>query len=80
MEFDYSKLLGKIKECGFTQETLAKHIGIANSSMCLKLNNKAYFRFLEIYAICEALDIATDEIGRYFFTRKVRKTEQTEEA
>ena len=74
--FDYSKLEGRIKECGFTQKTLAKHIGIANSSMCLKLNNKAHFRFIEIVAICEALDIATSEIGRYFFTQKVRKHEQ----
>lgn len=76
--FDYSKLLGKMKERGFTQETLAKHIGMANSSMSLKLNNKAYFRFLEIVSICDALGIAVDKIGRYFFTRKVRKAEQAE--
>lgn len=72
MVFDYSKLLGKIKECGFTQETLAKHIGIAESSMCLKLNNKAYFRQPEVSLICEALKIETGEIGVYFFTTKVR--------
>lgn len=72
MGFDYSKLLGRIKECGFTQETLAKHIGIAESSMCLKLNNKAYFRQIEIISICKALKIAISEIGAYFFTIKVR--------
>lgn len=70
--FDYSKLLGRIKEYGFTQETLAKHIGIAESSMCLKLNNKASFRHGEIFLICEALKIALSEIGVYFFTQKVR--------
>ena len=68
MVFDYSNLLGKIKSCGFTQETLAKHIGIAESSMCLKLNNKAHFRNQEIAAICNALGIKTEEIGSYFFT------------
>ena len=74
--FDYSKLLGRIKECGFTQETLAKHIGIAESSMCLKLNNKAGFRHYEIFLICEALKIEASEIGVYFFAQKVRKAEQ----
>lgn len=76
MEFDYSKLLGRIKECGFTQKTLAKHIGIAESSMCLKLNNKANFAHSEMYLISEALKIAVSEIGVYFFTPKVRKCEQ----
>lgn len=76
MVFDYSKLLGRIKECGFTQKTLAKHIGIAESSMCLKLNNKAGFGHAEIFLICEALKIAVSEIGVYFFTPKVRQAEQ----
>ena len=75
MGFEYPKLLGRIKEYGFTQETLAKHIGIAESSMCLKLNNKAKFRYIEIYLIAEALKIECCEIGVYFFTLKVRKTE-----
>lgn len=79
MGFDYSKLLGRIKECGFTQETLAKHIGIAESSMCLKLNNKANFKQCEIFLISNALEIESDEIGVYFFTTKVRKHEQEEE-
>ena len=75
MSFDYSKLLGRTKECGFTQGALAKHIGIAESSLCLKLNNKACFKHPEIVAICEALDIDPTEVGVYFFTPKVRKTE-----
>lgn len=74
--FDYSKLLGRIKECGYTQETLAKHIGIAESSMCLKLNNKAHFKDQEVAAICIALEIKSEEIGLYFFTQKVRSIEQ----
>lgn len=72
MQFDYSKLLGKIRECGFTQQTLAQHIGIAKSSMCLKLNNKANFSQPEIFLICEALQIEISKIGVYFFTPKVR--------
>lgn len=76
MQFDYSKLLGRIKECGYTQETLAKRIGIAESSMCLKLNNKADFKKIEVFLICEALEIKSEEIGVYFFTQKVRTIEQ----
>jgi transcriptional regulator with XRE-family HTH domain len=76
MQFDYSKLLGRIKEIGFTQQTLAKHIGMAESSMCLKLNNKANFKHNEIFLICEALKIEISKIGVYFFTKKVRENEQ----
>ena len=75
MQFDYSKLLGRIRECGFTQESLAKHIRIAKSSMCLKLNNKANFSNPETLLICEALNIESNEIGTYFFTPRVRQTE-----
>ena len=75
MQFDYSKLLGRMKELGVTQETLAKHIGVSKSSMCLKLNNKANFVNPEVYLICEALKIPSNEIGVYFFTPKVRSVE-----
>ena len=74
MEFDYSKLLGRIREFGFTQETLAKKIGITKASMSLKLNNKANFKQNEIRVICKILMISDDEIGAYFFALKVRKT------
>lgn len=76
MVFDYSKLLGRIKECGFTQKTLAEHIGIRESTMCLKLNNKAKFMHPEVFLICEALKIEISEIGVYFFTLKVRSFEK----
>ena len=80
MDFDYSKLLGRIKEYGYTQETLAKEIGITESSMSLKLNNKAPFKQIEIRLICQVLEIADEDIGVYFFTPKVRKTRTDEEA
>lgn len=73
MGFDYSKLLGRIKEKGFTQETLAKHIGITPGVMSMKLNNQSHFKQKEMFAICEALDISISEIGEYFFTLKVRE-------
>jgi DNA-binding XRE family transcriptional regulator len=75
MAFDYSKLLGRIKECGFTQKTLAEFIGITEGSMCLKLNNKANFKHVEMLLICDALGIDTGSVGVYFFTPEVRKHE-----
>lgn len=73
MPFDYSKLLGRIRELGYTQNRLAKHIGIAVSSMCLKLNNKAFFTQPEIEKIRNVLCISDEEIGVYFFTQKVQE-------
>lgn len=80
MEFDYSKLLGRIKEYGYTQETLAKEIGITESSMSLKLNNKAPFKQIEIRLACKILEITDEEIGVYFFAPKVRKSRTEESA
>ena len=73
MQFDYSKLLGRIKECGYTQEELAEKIGITKATMSLKLNNKAFFTQPEIEKIRKILSIARDEVGLYFFTLKVQK-------
>ncbi len=74
MEFDYSKLLGRIKECGFNQTSLAKQVKISVSTLSEKLNNKYAFTMKEIDAICKALDISKEEIGVYFFTQKVQKS------
>ena len=74
MELNYSKLLGKIKECGFTQETLAKSIGINKSTLSAKLNNKNAFTVTEMVDICRLLGIFKHEIGEYFFAEKVQKS------
>ena len=73
MKFDFSKLLGRIKEYGFTQERLAAEIGVSVSTLSYKLNNKAVFTQKEIRKICDFLEIVTAEIGVYFFTLKVQK-------
>lgn len=67
--YDFSRLLGRIKECGYTQEALAKAIGKDKSTLCSKLNNKGEFKSAEIDGICRVLDIPNDEIGIYFFCR-----------
>lgn len=68
MKYDYSKLLGKIKERKLTQEQLAKKIGKNKSTINAKLKGKNAFTTKEIDDICRVLDISNEEIGNYFFT------------
>ena len=67
MKFNHSKLLGRIRECGFTQEQLAKAIGMSKTTLSAKLNNQFYFTAKEMYAIGDVLNIPTSEFGEYFF-------------
>ena len=67
MNYNYSKLLGRMREFGFTQDDVANHIGINATTLSLKLNNKSYFSAPEIDAICKVLYISKHEIGEYFF-------------
>lgn len=66
-QYDYSLLLGKMKELGFTQEALAKEIGISVCSLNLTLNNKRDFRQDEMLHISQALGIPGEMYERYFF-------------
>lgn len=72
--YDYSKLLGRIKEKFGTRENLVKEITISSTSLNLRLNNKLKFDQQDIKELCIALDIEEDEIPDYFFKEKVMKT------
>ena len=74
MQFDFSKLLGRIKECGYTQERLAEEICMTKTTMNLKLNNKANFTLPEMEKIRRVLRIDIEEMGVYFFTPKVQES------
>ena len=69
MKYNYSKLLGRIKERGFTQELLAKAIGKNKSTVSAKLNNQFSFTQEEMGDICRVLDIPNEDIGEYFFAQ-----------
>ena len=73
MQFDYSKLLGRIKECGYTQEKLAQAIGISGGTMSQKINNKANFNQPEMQKMMDLLNIADAEVTSIFFNLKVEK-------
>ena len=67
MIFDYSKLLGRIKETGYTQLELAKIIGCSEATLNLKLKNVREFKLSEAKKICDVLKIDTLHIAEYFF-------------
>jgi transcriptional regulator with XRE-family HTH domain len=67
MKFNYSKLLGRMKEYGFTQEKLAEAVGISKYTLNAKLNNHFSFSQDEIIAICKVLHIPARNIGNYFY-------------
>lgn len=67
MKFNHSKLLGRIKECGFIQETLAEAIGISKGTLNAKLSGQFYFTSREMVAICNTLNIPHKDIPVYFF-------------
>lgn len=71
MVFDSSKLKGLMREKGFTQEDVSKEIGIACSTLNLKLNGNVFFTQEEIFNISNLLGISKDDLFEYFFTLKV---------
>lgn len=65
--YNYSKLLGRMKEKGITQETLAKGIGVNPATLNTWLNNKGEFSQRFILKTCAFLDIPINQIPYYFF-------------
>lgn len=69
MKFNHSKLLGRIKERGYTQKSLADAIEMTSGTLSLKLNNVSKFNAEEMDKIAKLLDISPCEIGEYFFKK-----------
>ena len=79
MCFDYSKLLGKIKEVYGTQEKFAKALNLGRVSLSCKLNNKSDFSQTEMQLSAKLLGFSENEIPSYFFSLKVQKSEQNKQ-
>lgn len=77
VEYDYSKLLGRMKEMGKTQEQLARSIRKSPATLNLKLHNKSDFSQGEILLICAELRINSIMIPDYFFTPILMKTQES---
>ena len=73
--FDYSALLGLMRQQGYTQESLASAIGKSLSQLSAKLNGRCPFKQTDIHSIANVMGIDPSDIGRYFFTLRVEKTQ-----
>lgn len=67
--FNYSKLLGRIKEFGYTQEQVATAIGKSETTFSAKLKGKTSFTTKEIDGLCKILNIPASQIAAYFFAK-----------
>lgn len=68
MTFDYSKLLGLMREKGETQQSIADKIQINIATFNTRLKNNSEFKQGEIVKICQILGIADPK--DYFFCIK----------
>jgi hypothetical protein len=66
--FDYSYLKSKIYEKYGSNENFATALGISNSSLSLRLNNKKDFSQSEILKIMELLNL--NSIEKVFFKKQ----------
>ena len=73
VEFDFDKVRGRIREKLGSEAKFAEMIGTSPTSLSAKFNNKSDFTASEIMRACdeEVLDISLEEMGRYFFTKKL---------
>ena len=76
IEFDFSKLRGRIKEIYGTQTAFAIAMLMNEATLSNKLNNNVEFSPKEIIRACLLLSIKLEEVNIYFFTLKVQETEQ----
>lgn len=74
MQFDFSRLAGRIVEKFGTRSAFAAAVGIGESSLSEKLNNKRQIDSTEIveWSGPGLLDIPAEQLHLYFLTPKVR--------
>ncbi len=63
----YFLLNGAIKKEGYSQDRLAREIGLDPATLSRKLNGTSEFTQGDIKKICKALNIDPQEIPVYFF-------------
>lgn len=71
-KYDYSKLMGRIKEYFGSQAAFAARMKLSERSISLKLNGLRGWKQDEIVECCSLLEISYENIPKYFFTLKVQ--------
>ena len=68
MKFNHDELRGKIKAKFGTQEAFAEKMGMSTTALSSRLTGRSEWSRPEISLAVELLEIATCDIGLYFFT------------
>ncbi len=76
MSFNYNKLRGRIVEMYRTNKAFADAVGTSDVVLSRKLNGASDFTHSEMKRWQKLLDISDEDMGAYFFTEDVKKTEQ----
>lgn len=73
MEYDFDKVRGRIREKLGSEAKFAEKLGISTASLSSKFNNRSDFSSSEISRATDedVLDITVEEIGEYFFKKKL---------
>lgn len=79
MEFDYSKLRGRIVEKFGSQKEFAKAMKWSERTLSLKMNGIRTWKQTDIKKAIKLLELSDVDIPIYFFKRVVQNIEHTEE-
>lgn len=73
LEYNYSKLRGRIVEIFETQQNFAKEMGWSEHTLSSKLSNKVGWKQTDIAKTITLLKLKLEDIPTYFFNFKVQK-------
>lgn len=79
IRFDNSKLRGKVYEVCGDIASFSTAIGASAATVSAKIRGEADWKATEIYKAAGVLNIPITDLGAYFFTPSVEKTQQQEE-
>ena len=66
MTYNFSKLKGRMTECGYTHKDMAKALGISDTTFSFKINGKRDFTLKELIIMSKVLNMG--DVMPYFFT------------
>lgn len=76
---DKNRLLGHMASNGYTQEALARELGVSKNTINAKINGKSAFDTLMIDAICKVLNITDNtEKAKIFLSNPSQKRDRGE--
>lgn len=78
MDFDYSKLRGRIIEKFGSQSRFAVAMGWSERTMSLKITGKRSWKQTEMCLALSLLELSDEDISDYFFKTKVQNIEHME--